>query len=183
MKFEKSAIEGVYLIHLEPLEDDRGWFSRYFCQKEFADQGIETQFVQFNHSFNVKKGTVRGMHYQKAPHLDAKLIRCINGSVFDVAVDLRKSSKTFLKWISVELSSKNRTMIFIPPGVAHGFQTLEDDTELLYHHTGFYSPGSEGALHHNDPLIGIEWPNAIISVSERDKAHKFLDENYLGVQE
>ena len=181
MIIEESDLKGVFIINLEPIEDDRGWFSRFYCKDEFSKKGITKIFVQFNHSFNRYKGTLRGMHYQNPPKADAKLIRCISGSVYDVIVDLRSGSPTFLKWIAVELSARNRKMIYIPEGFAHGFQTLEDNAELIYHHSEFYEPTQEGAIRYNDELINIKWPEEVLHVSDRDKNHPLLSANFTGI--
>lgn len=142
----------------------------------------KVNFVQINHSFNAKKGTFRGMHFQNQPNAEGKLIRCISGGVVDFVVDLRKGSVTFLRWIKVELNSKNRQMIFIPKGCAHGFQTLEDDTELVYHHTVSYRKESDSGVRFDDPLINIKLPLEISMISEKDKSHVLLDVNFKGIE-
>src|SRR5688500_1527107 len=144
MKFIETKLKGSYCIELTPFVDDRGWFARTYCKKEFAAIDFSKEWVQLNHSFTLQQGTVRGMHFQFPPHTETKLIRCIAGSIYEVIVDLRKGSDTFLQWVGVELSSTNKNMMFVPDGFAHGFQTLSDDVELIYHPSNYYLPGSEG---------------------------------------
>jgi dTDP-4-dehydrorhamnose 3,5-epimerase len=174
MKFEESHIPGVYLIEPELLGDDRSFFARSFCQKEFAQHGLEPTYVQCNLSYNAEKGTTRGMHFQFSPHEEVKLVRCTRGAVFDVAVDFREDSPTYLQWYGAELSDSNRHMLYIPRGFAHGYQTLSADAELFYQVSEFYSPGFEGGLRWNDPDIGIEWPiSEVESVIISDKDSKW----------
>jgi dTDP-4-dehydrorhamnose 3,5-epimerase len=182
MKFEKTLLPGVFVITLHPHFDERGAFTRIFCKNEFKTINHSKDFVQMNHSLTYKKGTVRGLHYQKFPYCETKLIRCIQGSVFDVIVDLRKDSPTRLKWIGVELSRVNLKMVYIPEGCAHGFQTLEDNSEMFYQHTQFYSPGYEGSINYNDKTINISWPLEISSISDKDKNSLLIDEKF-GVEE
>lgn len=158
MIFHKLKLEGAYRIDLEPREDERGFFARAWCQREFAEYGLETRIVQSNLSYNRHKGTLRGMHYQAPPYEEVKLVRCIRGSIFDVIIDLRPGSPTFKQWVGVELTATNRQMLYVPKGFAHGFQTLEDDTEVFYHVSEFYTPGAERGVRWNDPQFGIEWP-------------------------
>jgi dTDP-4-dehydrorhamnose 3,5-epimerase len=146
MKFTKTSLSGVLEIDLEPFADERGWFARTYCEKEFEAAGLQSKFVQFNHSFNERAGTFRGFHYQVPPHAETKLIRCISGSVMDIVIDLRRGSPTFLKSIQVKLSAENKKMILIPEGFAHGFITLEENSALLYHHTEFYHIESEQGI-------------------------------------
>jgi len=173
MIFEKTNIDGVRIIKPEIMEDDRGGFYRYFCKKEFADIHNK-EFVQMNHSINKRKGTLRGLHYQKEPYGEAKLIRCVRGSILDVFVDLRTGSPTFLHWNSQIISDSDHTMIFLPEGIAHGFITLEDNTHVNYHHTEFYNPKAEGGFKYNDPTLSINWEIAPIVISERDKNHPYI---------
>ena len=175
MKFIPTILNGSFTIQLDPINDERGWFARYFCKKEFSTIGHEKEWVQMNHSFSLKKGTLRGMHFQKPPHSEVKLVRCIQGSVFDVIIDLRKDSPTFLKWFGTELSAENKLMMYIPEGFAHGFQTLEDNSGLLYMHTAYYSPEAEDGLRYNDPLVNISWPIEISEISMRDTNHDILE--------
>ena len=181
MTFSETTLKGCYLVTLEPKGDDRGWFARTYCKKEFLKIGHEKEWVQMNHSFTEKKGTVRGMHYQIPPFGEIKMVRCINGSVFDVVVDIRKDSPTFLKWFGVELSAANKKMIYIPEGFAHGFQTLTDNCELIYHHSTFYEPSAEAGLNVLDAKLDIHWHEAIVNLSERDKSHEFLFDNFKGI--
>lgn len=181
MIFTPGALEGSYVISLEPFSDERGWFARYYCKEEFRSIGHDKEWVQMNHSFTKLKGAVRGMHFQLPPYREVKMVRCIAGAVFDVIVDLRKGSSTFLQWFGTELSAGNRKMLYIPEGFAHGFQTLEDDTELLYHHTELYTPGSEGGVRYDDPLVGIAWPFEVTVLSGRDSRHPLLNENFKGI--
>jgi dTDP-4-dehydrorhamnose 3,5-epimerase len=156
--FYKLKLEGAYRIDLEPREDERGFFARAWCQQEFAEHGLETRIVQSNLSYNRYKGTLRGMHYQAPPHEEVKLVRCIRGSILDVIIDLRPDSPTYLQWVGVELTAANRQMLYVPRGFAHGFQTLEDDTEVFYHVSEFYHPEAERGVRWNDPQFGIQWP-------------------------
>jgi dTDP-4-dehydrorhamnose 3,5-epimerase len=181
MIFTETALKGSFIISLKPYSDERGWFARTYCKREFETIGHHKEWVQMNHSFTTEKGTVRGMHFQLPPYCEIKMVRCIAGAVLDVIVDIRKDSATFLQWISVELSAANRQMIYIPEGFAHGFQTLEENTELIYHHTVYYEPGVEGGLRYNDPLINITWPLPAQNISARDKEHPLLDEHFKGI--
>lgn len=181
MIFTPTQLKGVFIIDLQPVGDSRGWFSRTYCKNEFAAIGHDKEWVQLNHSFTSKKGTVRGMHYQLPPFSEIKMVRCIAGAVLDVVIDLRKGSLTFLQWTGVELSAENKKMIYIPEGFAHGFQCLTDNCELLYHHSAFYTPGAEGGIRYNDPLVGINWPLELTEISDRDKVHPFLEKNFKGI--
>jgi len=146
MIFTETILKGSYEITLTPHGDSRGWFARTYCKNEFEQIGHQAEWVQINHSFSAQKGTVRGMHFQNPPYAEIKMLRCIAGSVYDVIVDLRKNSPTFLKWYGTELSAANKKMLYIPAGFAHGFQTLSDDAELIYHHTEFYTPEAEAGI-------------------------------------
>lgn len=181
MTFTETALKGSYVISLTPFSDDRGWFARTYCKNEFEAIGHSKEWVQMNHSFTKEKGTVRGMHFQHPPFSEIKMVRCIAGAVLDVIVDIRKDSPTFLQHMAVELSAVNKKMIYIPEGFAHGFQTLEDNTELIYHHSEFYKPGVEGGLRYDDPMLDIHWPLAVKDISNRDRNHLLLDENFKGV--
>lgn len=181
MKFTETSLKGSYTIDLNLFEDERGWFARTYCKSEFAEIGFDKEWVQMNHSFTKTKGTVRGMHYQLPPFTEIKLVRCIAGAVYDVIVDLRKDSPTFLQWFGTELSAGNKKMFFIPEGFAHGFQTLTDECELIYHHTQFYKPGVEGGIKYNDTEVNISWPLPTTIISERDKMHPVLDKNFKGI--
>lgn len=181
MKFYPASLKGVYIIDLEPVADSRGWFARTFCKNEFAVIGHTKEWVQLNHSFTSKKGSIRGMHYQLPPFREIKMVRCIAGSVWDVVIDIRKDSETFLQWTYVELSAQNKKMIYIPEGFAHGFQALTDNCELIYHHSSFYTPGSEGGIRYDDPAIAIKWPLVLTDISERDLSHPLLNESFKGI--
>ncbi|MHA8057400.1 dTDP-4-dehydrorhamnose 3,5-epimerase [Aquirufa nivalisilvae] len=174
MTFEKTSLEGLYIVKPQLLRDERGLFTRTFCKKEFAEIGFEKDFVQFNHSFNSKKGTLRGMHFQEAPFTETKLIRCVEGRVWDVAVDLRKESKTYLQYFGIELSKENMHSVLIPDGFAHGFLTLEDNSSLIYHHTEFFTPNKDRGILYNDPSICIKWPIPISFISKKDTSYTLL---------
>jgi dTDP-4-dehydrorhamnose 3,5-epimerase len=182
MRFNKTSINGVYLIDLDLFEDERGWFARTFCKNEFEKIGFTEEWVQVNHSFTKRRGTLRGLHFQNPPNTEIKLVRCIAGKIFDVAVDLRINSPTFLKWFGTELSAANKKMLYIPAGVAHGFLTLSDDVEIIYHHSAFYTPSSEGGIHYLDPSLKINWPGEILHLSERDKNFPHLSANFKGIE-
>ena len=181
MEFIPAHIQGLYTIRLKKLEDERGWFARTFCKKEFRQIGFEKEFVQFNHSFNKNKGTLRGMHFQNSPYAETKLIRCIQGSVYDVAIDLRKGSPTFLQSFGTELSAENMNSIFIPEGFAHGFQTLEDNSALIYHHTQYYAPNADEGVRFDDPVFNISWNLPVTTISEKDKTYKLIGNNFKGI--
>jgi dTDP-4-dehydrorhamnose 3,5-epimerase len=155
--FTPTKLSGAFVVDLERREDERGFFARAWCAEEFEEQGLSTRLVQCNVSFNHRRGTVRGMHYQQPPHAEAKLIRCTRGAIQDVIVDLRADSPTYLEWISIELSSENRTALYVPEGFAHGYQTLSDETETFYQVSEFYTPNAERGLRFDDPSIAIEW--------------------------
>lgn len=182
MIFEPTPLQGSYLIKLQPIQDERGFFVRTFCKKEFEAIGHEKEFVQMNQSYNKLKGTLRGMHYQLPPHKETKLVRCIAGCVYDVIIDLRKDSPTYLHYFGAELSSENFCMMYVPKGFAHGFQTLADHTSLVYQHTTFYVQGSEGGLRFDDQRIGIDWPMLPICISEKDQQYPYLMESFNGIQ-
>jgi dTDP-4-dehydrorhamnose 3,5-epimerase len=181
MIFTATTLKGSYVIGLEPFTDERGWFARTYCKNEFAAIGHTDEWVQLNHSVTNKKGAIRGMHYQLPPFSEIKMVRCIAGAVFDVIIDLRKDSPTFLQWFGTELSAANKKMIYIPGGFAHGFQTLTDNCELVYHHSQFYAPGVEGGIKYDEPKVNIEWPLPVVTISERDERHPFLDDNFKGL--
>ena len=172
MKFVSTSISGVWIIQPERHEDDRGWFARTWCEEEFAAHGLPTRFSQCNASFNKHRGTLRGMHFQEAPHQEAKLVRCTRGSLFDVALDLRPGSPTFGKWEGIELTEENGVGFFIPEGCAHGFQTLEDATEVFYSITTPYHPESLRGARWDDPRFSIQWPLAAEArLNERDASY------------
>jgi dTDP-4-dehydrorhamnose 3,5-epimerase len=181
MIYTATDLKGSYVIDLEPFQDERGWFSRYYCSKDFSQIGHSKDWVQLNHSVTYGKGSLRGMHFQLAPFREVKMVKCIIGSVYDVIIDLRPSSPSFLKWFGAELSAENKKMMYIPEGFAHGFQCLAEHCELIYHHTEYYTPGAEGGIRYDDPLIGISWPLEITTISERDKSHPLLNQNFKGI--
>lgn len=175
MKFTPLALSGATLIEIEPQSDNRGFFARTFCEKEFAKAGLPKRFVQASYSYNAKKNTLRGMHYQIAPFEEDKIVSCPKGSIFDVIVDMRPSSQTYLKWHGENLSQDNYKMLFIPKGFAHGFQTLSDETLVAYNISEFFDPNSARGLKFDDPKIGIKWPQAEMRIiSERDKSFSLL---------
>jgi dTDP-4-dehydrorhamnose 3,5-epimerase len=181
MTFTAAPLAGAYEIGLQPFSDERGWFARYYCKDEFRSIGHTREWVQMNHSVSYAKGTLRGMHFQHPPFREVKLVRCIAGAVFDVIIDMRAGSPTFLQWFGTELSAVNHKMLYIPEGFAHGFQTLEKDSALLYHHTEFYTPGAEGGLRYDDPALGMNWPLPVAVISERDARHPYVDKNFKGI--
>ena len=181
MTFAETPLAGAYLITLAPRSDNRGWFMRTYDKQMFSQIGHTDDWVQMNHSMTRQTGAVRGMHFQYAPHAEIKLVRCVAGRVFDVIVDLRTNSPTFLKWFGTELSEDNGQMLYIPKGFAHGFQTLTTDCQLVYCHSAYYTPDSEGAVRYNDPMVNIQWPLPVTDLSERDAAHPLLTDRFVGV--
>ena len=181
MIFTPTPLAGSYIIDLTPFGDSRGWFARTYCKKEFEQIGHTKEWVQLNHSYTVQKGALRGMHYQLPPFSEVKMVRCIAGAVYDVIIDLREDSVTFLQWFGIELSAKNKKMVYIPEGFAHGFQTLEDHSELIYHHSEFYTPAAERGVRFNDRRINLRWPAEPTEISERDKQHPLIDDNFKGI--
>ena len=179
MKFKETELDGVYIVEPEPVEDHRGFFARTFCKEVFSQRGLENEFVQCSISFNKKKGTLRGIHFQSPPHQEAKLITCRKGSIFDVVVDVRRHSQTFGKWTSVELTEENRNMVYVPEGCAHGFQTLQDNSEVFYQISKFYESGNAKGLRWDDDSIGISWPLEVQCISQRDLALPYLSETDL----
>jgi dTDP-4-dehydrorhamnose 3,5-epimerase len=171
----ETEVAGTFVVEIEPIDDERGFFARTFCADEFRARGLEACVVQCNISYNKRRGTLRGMHYQAAPHEEAKLVRCVRGAAIDVALDLRPSSPAYRRWTAVELSAENRRALYIPKGVAHGFQTLTDDTELYYEMSERFVPGAGRGVRWNDPAFGIEWPIAEPIVSARDAAYPDFD--------
>jgi dTDP-4-dehydrorhamnose 3,5-epimerase len=168
MNFRQTALSGVFLIDPEPKEDQRGFFARTVCAHEFAVHGLTAHFVQASISFNRWRHTLRGLHFQRAPHEEDKLVRCTSGALYDVVVDLRPQSSTYLNWFGVELTAANRRALYVPKGLAHGFVTLADRTELLYQMSAFYAPGFADGIRWNDPRIGIAWPVPEPIISDRD---------------
>ena len=171
LKFIPTAFEGAYIIDVEPMEDERGFFARSWCADELRARGLVSNLAQCSVSFNKKRGTLRGMHYQGVPHEETKIVRCTTGSIYDVIVDMRLESATFKQWLSVELSAENRRMIYVPTGFAHGFQSLLENTEVFYMVSEFYHPESSRSVRWNDPQFAIEWPpeeHRVISSRDRD---------------
>jgi dTDP-4-dehydrorhamnose 3,5-epimerase len=174
MIFTESKFPGVFLIDLEPLADERGFFARTYCSEDFAARGLDPVLSQCSVSFNARRGTLRGLHLQTAPHEEHKLVRCTAGSIFDVVVDVRPGSSTYRRWISVELSAQNRRAVFIPAGFAHGFVTLSDDAEVSYMISVPHAPDHARGFRWNDPAFGIEWPVVPSVISQRDAAYPLL---------
>ena len=183
MQFTDTPLKGAYIIEPEPIKDARGSFSRIYCKSELSKIDLNENIVQINHSKTARKGSIRGLHYQKKPATEIKIVKCISGSIFDVIVDIRKNSSTFLKWFGTNLTKDNMKMMFIPKGFAHGFQTLESNTELIYFHTQFYAPDLEGGLLYNDPKLSIKWPMVETFVSERDNSFERINKTYTGLME
>lgn len=181
MIFANTHLAGSYLITPEPYSDERGWFARYYCENDFKAAGLTQKWVQMNHSFTAAKGSIRGLHFQVPPFREIKMVRCISGAVYDVIIDIRKGSSTFLQSYNIELSAANKKMLYIPEGFAHGFQALTDDCELLYHHSEFYTPGAEGGIRFDDPAVHIQWPLPITIISIRDANHPYLDNQFKGI--
>jgi dTDP-4-dehydrorhamnose 3,5-epimerase len=172
MRFIQTNLKGAYILEPEKFEDERGFFARTWCQQEFTDLGLDAELVQCSISFNKKKGTLRGMHWQLPPYAETKLVRCTKGAIYDVIVDLRENSPTFLQWIAAELTAENRTALYVPKGFAHGFQTLEDNTEVLYQISEFYAPDYARGFRWNDPTFQINWPLEVSVISIKDKEYE-----------
>jgi dTDP-4-dehydrorhamnose 3,5-epimerase len=173
--FLETRLEGAYLIDLDRHSDERGFFARAFCEEEFSQHGLSNRFVQVNDSLAATRGTLRGLHYQLAPHAETKLVRCLRGSLYDVIIDLRQGSRSFGEHLGVELTAENRSMLYVPRGFAHGFITLEGDTEALYFVDACYQPESERGVRWDDPRFGIEWPLEPTVISEKDRTHPDFD--------
>lgn len=172
MIFTETEISGSYLIDVKRIGDDRGFFGRLWCEREMEEMGLVSSIKQSNIGVSPLKGTLRGLHYQRAPHQEVKIIRCPRGAIYDVIVDLRPDSPTFKKWFAVELTAENSRMLYVPEGCATGYQTLVDDTEIYYHTSEFYHPESATGVRHDDPAFGIEWPLPIAAISDNDKNWK-----------
>jgi dTDP-4-dehydrorhamnose 3,5-epimerase len=170
MRFLPTTLADAVLIEPERRGDSRGWFARIFCEEEFAAAGLVTRFVQQNASANPKAGTLRGMHYQHAPHAEVKVVRCTRGAIFDAIIDLRPGSASYRRWEGFELTAENGRMLYVPEGFAHGYLTLEGDSEVSYLVSYPYTPGAEGGLRHDDPAFGIAWPHAVTAISDKDAA-------------
>ncbi len=173
MRFERTALEGAYLVELEPIVDERGFFARSWCREEFRLRGLNPGLAQCSISFNRQKGTLRGMHYQDEPYPESKLVRCCLGVIYDVIIDLRPSSLSYRKWFGVELTAANRRMLYIPEGFAHGFQTLADDTEVFYQISEAYRPEYARGIRWNDPAFGIRWPVSEPILSPKDQSYPY----------
>jgi dTDP-4-dehydrorhamnose 3,5-epimerase len=171
MTFHETKLPGVFEIHLEPKPDERGCFARCWCRKEFKNIGLNSNLVQCNVSFNARKGTLRGIHYQTAPYSEAKLVRCTSGAIYDVVVDLRPQSPLFKDWIAVALTARNRNMVYVPEGCGHGFLTLQDETEVFYQMSEFYYPELARGVRWDDPAFRIVWPGQVEVISERDRTY------------
>ncbi|WP_421656863.1 dTDP-4-dehydrorhamnose 3,5-epimerase [Leptothermofonsia sp. ETS-13] len=171
MHFISTPLPDAYIIEPERLEDQRGFFARTWCQQEFMDQGLDPNLVQCSISFNHKKGTVRGMHFQAPPFAETKLVRCTQGAIYDVIVDLRPDSSTYLQWFAVELTAENRKALYIPKGFAHGFQTCVNNTEIFYQMSDYYTPNSARGFRWNDPSFKIDWPEEVTLISSRDQEY------------
>jgi dTDP-4-dehydrorhamnose 3,5-epimerase len=170
MRFTPLTIPGAYVIDLEPIADSRGSFARSFCANEFGAHGLRTEFPQHSRSQNLKKGTLRGMHWQEPPHAEAKVVTCVRGGVYDVCLDLRRDSPAYLKWYGVELTDENRRQLYIPEGCAHGFQALTDNAEISYLISTFWAPDAGRGARYDDPAFAIEWPLPVTEMSEKDRA-------------
>lgn len=176
MIFTETPLKGAFIIDIESRKDERGYFARVWCAREFEEQGLSTALVQCNVAYNNRKGILRGMHYQNAPWSEVKLVRCTKGAVYDVIVDLRAESETRLQWTGVELTEDNHRMLYVPEGFAHGYLTLQDNSELFYQVSQFYTPQAEGGLRWNDPAVGIDWPDAgELLISAKDSAWPLLN--------
>jgi dTDP-4-dehydrorhamnose 3,5-epimerase len=169
MKFAETALSGAHLITMEAAEDERGYFARTFCRREFEVRGLNREFAQCSISHNSKKGTLRGMHFQVDPAAEVKLVHCVRGSIYDVIIDLRPDSESYCRWIGVELSASNLKLLYVPEGFAHGFQTLEDETTVYYHISAFYDPQTARGVRWDDPAFGINWPYSDPVISDKDR--------------
>lgn len=179
--FHPTPLEGLLVIQRKPIEDSRGFFSRFFCAEAFGRVGFSKPIAQINHTRTLNRGALRGLHFQYPPDCECKIVSCLSGEVFDVAVDIRKGSPTFLQWHAEILSAQNHRSLLIPEGFAHGFQTLTENCELIYLHSAPYNPQAQGALQAADPKIRISWPLAVTELSERDRAHPFIGPDFEGI--
>ena len=180
MRFEPTPLAGAYVIHPDPRTDARGSFARAFCAREFAAAGLETIYVQPSIGDNARAGSVRGMHVQRAPHAEVKLVRCIKGAIHDVIVDMRETSPTYLRCFGTQLSDDNGLTLYVPHGFAHGYQALSDGATVFYMASAFYAPEAEGGLRHDDPRLAIAWPLPVVALSQRDAQHPLLGEGRAG---
>ena len=181
MIFNPLALKGAFTIDVQPLEDSRGFFTRTFCEKEFTEHNLVQHFVQANHSGTHGKGVIRGMHFQHNPYCETKLVKCVQGAIFDVIVDVRKGSPTFLQSFGAGLTAENKRMMYVPAGFAHGFQSLSDYSEITYMVSSFYNKESEGGVRYDDPAVKIDWPLPVSLVSDKDLKISLIDENFTGV--
>ena len=179
--FIETPLAGLVRVDRKPKIDNRGFFSRFFCAEEFKQVGLSLSIAQINHTLTKQKGAIRGMHFHYQPYTETKIVACTKGEILDVAVDIRKGSSTFLQWHAEILSADNQSSLYIPGGFAHGFQALSDNCELIYLHTGFYTPEKEGALNALDSTLAIDWPLEVTEISERDHKHPMLDPQFEGV--
>jgi dTDP-4-dehydrorhamnose 3,5-epimerase len=179
--FSSTGLAGLSVVERFPIEDERGFLARLFCVEEFGQAGWSGGIAQINQTLTRHRGTIRGLHFQYPPHTESKLVTCLRGEIFDVAVDIRRGSATFLQWEGVRLSAANRKSLLIPEGFAHGFQTLSDDVELVYLHNQRYVASAEGALNSHDPTLAIPWPEQVTAISPRDAMHPMLDSSFGGV--
>jgi len=182
MKFTPLLLNGAYIVEPTVHGDERGLFYRFYCADEFKQIGHYKPWVQLNQSYTKSRGTIRGMHFQQPPHAEIKMVKCIKGKIMDIMVDLRNESQTFLQWVGIELSAENRRMLYIPEGFAHGFQTLTDDCELVYHHSAAYAKDSEGGIRWSDSLVNVHWPLPPINISDRDQQHPLLTNQFTGIK-
>ncbi|WP_009632826.1 dTDP-4-dehydrorhamnose 3,5-epimerase [Synechocystis sp. PCC 7509] len=182
MIFTTTELQGAFIIDIEPRADSRGFFARTFCTQEFTDRGLEVANVQCSIAFNHKQGTIRGLHYQDTPLTEAKLVRCTQGAIYDVIVDMRPNSSTYLAHVGVELSAENRWSLYIPEMFAHGYQTLTDDTEVMYQMNKLYEPGYERGLRYDDPILGIDWPLPVTEIADKDFSWSLLESMLVGIE-
>ncbi|MCZ2460040.1 MAG: dTDP-4-dehydrorhamnose 3,5-epimerase [Chitinophagales bacterium] len=181
MIFNPLSLPGAFTIDVQPFQDARGFFTRTFCENEFSQQGLITHFVQANHSGTKGKGVIRGMHYQSPPHGEVKLVKCVQGAVFDVIIDVRAESPTFLQWYGIELTVENKRMMYVPVGFAHGFQSLSEYSEITYMVSNFYNRESEGGIRYDDPKVKINWPLPVTLVSDKDMGIPLINEKFKGI--
>ena len=181
MIFNPTKLAGAFTIDVQPFQDSRGFFTRTFCEKEFAEHDLVQHFVQANHSGTHGKGVIRGMHFQHAPHGEVKLVKCVQGAIFDVVIDVRAGSPTFLQWFGAELTAENKRMMYVPAGFAHGFQSLSDYSEITYMVSAFYNKESEGGVKYDDAKVNIEWPLPVSLVSDKDLNIPLIDASFTGV--
>ena len=182
MIFNTTILQGAFIIDIEPKSDSRGFFSRTFCAQEFIDHGLEVTNIQCSIAFNHKQGTIRGMHYKDHPLAEAKLVRCTSGAIYDVIVDMRPNSRTYLAHIGVELSAENRRSLYVPKMFAHGYQTLTDDTEVGYQMNKLYTPGCERGLRYDDPILGIQWQLPVSDIADKDLDWALLESMLVGIE-